>query len=94
VLLKGAEMPRHADRGLVVIDTDQGGTTTVSICARVTDGRPEATFAQYVGSFHVQVHPGVSLIASGASRYSDRIVEVFNNEGAVIHIANPGGISG
>ena len=82
-------MPNQHDFGLVVVETDTSNATTVSICARVENGRPVATFAQYVNPPGVKVHPEVRLTRAGSGQVSDVILEVYSDTEGVVHLRAP-----
>jgi hypothetical protein len=81
-------MPKHTDRGLVVFHDEADGSTSLSICARVVDGRPADVYAQY---FHakVKIDDDVALTRLGASRYTDQIVEVTSRDNKVVTVRYP-----
>lgn len=81
-------MPLHTDRGLLVVQDEADGTTSLAICARVVAGRPVDVYAQYFRAT-VNIDSDVALTTLGKVRYSDAIVEVFSHGDGVVNVRYP-----
>jgi hypothetical protein len=76
-------MPKHTDRGLIVVHDEADGTTSLAICAKVVDGKPTNVYARYYHAPHLQIAPDVELTTHGRARYTEEIVEVASRNGVV-----------
>lgn len=76
-------MPNHIDRGLLVVHDEADGTTSLSICAKVIDGKPTNVYAQYHHAPRVEIDHDVALTTLGGNKYTDEIVEVYSRGGVV-----------
>lgn len=76
-------MPLPTDRGVVVIDVEDDGTSTVRICAEVVNGAPVDVFAEHHGAVHVRVHNDVPMFTHGRRSVSKRIAEVYDDNGTI-----------
>ena len=82
-------MPMHPDRGLLVVHDEPDGTTSVSICAKVIDGRPQDVYAQYHHAPRVDIDADVALTRRGRNRYTSEIVEVTSLGDGVVNVRYP-----
>ncbi len=82
-------MPQHADRGLLVVHDEADGTTSLSICAKVVDGKPTNVYAQYHRAQQVVIDDDVALTRHGATRYTKEIVEVTGQLDGVVNVRHP-----
>jgi len=81
------------DRGFVVIRPDGAGTSTVLVCAGITDGRPGAVFASY-GGVIVDVASDITLRDGPRGRYTLAVAEVFAVAGGVVAVRSPVTVAG
>ena len=79
----------RTDRGLLVVQEEADGTTSLAICARVVAGRPVDVYAQHFRPTTVNIDSDVSLTTLGKVRYSDGIVEVFSHGDGVVNVRYP-----
>jgi hypothetical protein len=82
-------MPSKLDHGLLVIHDEPDGTTSLSICAKVIDGKPANVYAQYFHARHVKIDDDVALTRSGSNRYTAEVVEVNGQSGDVVSVRHP-----
>ena len=82
-------MPMHPDRGLLVVHDETDGTTSVLICAKVIDGKPQDVYAQYHHAPRVEIDPDVALIRRGRNRFTKEIVEVTSAGDGVVNVRYP-----
>jgi len=80
-------MPKHTDRGLIVVHDEADGTTSLSICSKVVDGKPVNVYAQYHHA-QVKIDRDVVLTPAGGDRYTSEIVEVYSR-GPVVNVRYP-----
>jgi len=80
-------MPKHTDRGLLVVHDEADGTTSLAICSKVVDGQPVNVYAEYHHA-QVKIDQDVRLTKANGDRYTDDIVEVFAR-GAVVNVRHP-----
>lgn len=76
-------MPNYDDRGLVALIDNPDGTTNVSICAAIDQGRPVKVYAEYSAVKDLHIAPGVLLKHSSSGRYIDQIVQVTGDADGV-----------
>lgn len=76
-------MPNQIDRGLLVVHDEPDGTTTLSICANVVDGKPTNVYARYHNAPRVEIDHDVALTTLHGNRFTSEIVEVANFNGVV-----------
>lgn len=76
-------MPNYDDRGMVALIDNADGTTTVSVCASIDQGRPVKVYAEYDSVKDVHIASGVILKHSATGRYSDQIVQVTGDASGV-----------
>jgi hypothetical protein len=76
-------MPNYDDRGLVALTDNPDGTTRVSVCAGLDQGRPVNVYAEYGSVTNVRVAPGVVLKHSRSGRYIDQVVQVIGEADGV-----------
>lgn len=81
-------MPMRTDRGLLVVHDEADGTTSLSICAKIVNGRPADVYARYFHARQVAIAPGVALTSVGRSRHTSEIVEV-TSDGGVVSVRYP-----
>ena len=81
-------MPMHTDRGLLVLHDEADGTTSLSICAKVIDGKPTNVYAQYYHA-RVVIDHDVALTRLGGNRFTDEIVEVASRGDGVVTVRYP-----
>lgn len=79
-------MPK-TDRGVVAVQQEADGTTSVLICAGVRGDRPFGVFARYAHVPSKLVRPEVPLRRVGAAvAVTDSVAEVSRLEGGVVSI--------
>lgn len=76
-------MPNHIDRGLLVVHDEPDGTITLSICAKVVNGKPTNVYARYHHAAHVDIDNAVALTSLHGNRFTTEIVEVSSRAGIV-----------
>ncbi len=76
-------MPNYDDRGLVALTDNADGTTTVSICAAIDQGRPVNVYAEYGSVDKLHIAPGLTLKHSPTGRYTDQVVQVVGDADGV-----------
>ena len=76
-------MPNYDDRGLVALIDNPDGSTTVSICAAIDQGRPVNVYASYAGVKNLRVAPGLTVKHSPTGRYIDQVVQVVGDADGV-----------
>ena len=82
-------MPKHIDRGMLVVHDEPDGTTSLSICASVVDGKPTGVYAQYHHARSVHIDRDVTLAGAGGTRYTNEIVEVSSLPGGGVMVRRP-----
>jgi len=76
------------DRGFVHVTDENDGTRTIRVCAEVVDGAPRRTYAQYQHQPSVMIDPSLRLLRTGRAAYTDRIAEVFVDDGGTAHVSH------
>jgi hypothetical protein len=74
------------DRGVVAVQQESDGTTSVLVCAGVRANRPFGVFARYAHLPSALVQPEVPLRRVGRVAFTEGIVEVSRGEGGVVSI--------
>jgi hypothetical protein len=82
-------MPMHPNHGLLVLHDEADGTTSLSICARVIDGKPRDVYARYHRAPRVEVDADVALTRRGRTRFTTEIVEVTSFDDGVVNVRYP-----
>lgn len=82
-------MPTPIDRGMLVVHAEPDGTTSLSICAKVIDGKPTDVYARHHHAQRVNIAPDVALTPHGRNRYTREIVEVASGADGVINVRYP-----
>jgi len=82
-------MPMPIDRGMLVVHAESDGTTSLSICAKVINGKPTDVYAQHHHARRVSIDSDVALIPHGKDRYTREIVEVATGADGAIRVRYP-----
>lgn len=82
-------MPIPTDRGMLVVHTEADGTTSLSVCAKVINGRPTDVYARHHHAWRVNIDPDVALTPHGKDRYTREIVEVSRSADGVVSVRYP-----
>jgi hypothetical protein len=82
-------MPMHPNHGLLVVHDETDGTTSLSICAKVVDGKPRNVYAQYHHATRVEIDADVVLTRRGRTRFTTEIVEVTSAGDGVVNVRYP-----
>ena len=82
-------MPIPIDRGMLVVHAEPDGTTSLSICAKVINGKPTDVYARHHHARRVNIDADVALAHHGKDRYTHEIVEVASGADGVISVRYP-----
>jgi hypothetical protein len=77
------------DRGMLVVHPEADGTTSLSICAKVINGKPTDVYASFRHAPGVRIDPDVVLIPHGRDQYTREIVEVSGSVDGVVSVRYP-----
>ena len=79
----------HPDRGLLVVHDEADGTMSLSICAKVIDGKARNVYARYHHAPRVEIDADVALTRRGSTRFTTEIVEVTSFDDGVVNVRHP-----
>ena len=81
-----AEFSLPTDRGFVVMRTMDDGTKKVMVCDGVVGGEPKNVYAMHFRCTSVRVHPGVKMVNTETTSYTQQIIEVTAESAGVVHL--------